>query len=221
MSALFKGLAWIFIILCGAVTILTLAMASSGRAWLSPGILIPIAIICWIVFRKRRKVSVPEVPAVVARPVSVGESLAGVGATIEIRKAGLAITRLGRASLLVHGMKGEKLLPFRSITAVQLKEPGRSMSGYIQFSLVGAIENGRGIWDASKDENTVLFTLEHLPQFLGLRDLVEQQPGAAANPEIAASTSRAQELAILAGLRDAGHLSEEEFSAEKSRILVS
>jgi len=93
------------------------------------------------------------------------------------------------------------------------------MSGYIQFSLLGGIESNRGIWDASKDENTVLFAHEQLTRFLALRNLVEERLSGPQNSE--SRSTRTQDLATLAALRADGHLSEEEFAAEKAKLLAS
>lgn len=217
-SGLFKGVFGI-VILLGALLVAASWAATGGMSW---GILIPLALIGWIVLKPRKKAVDKDIPpATTIRPAKIGDRLEGVGAEIEVRAAGLAITRKGTSSFLIHGMKGEKLLPFKSLTAVQLKEPTRSMSGYIQFSLLGGIESSRGIWDASKDENTVLFTLDQLPAFLGLRSLVEDRLTSADTAHAAPSQSRAQELATLAALRSDGHLTDDEFATEKAKLLAS
>lgn len=155
-----------------------------------------------------------------AVPVVEGSTLNGVGASVEIRRSGILIKRQGKTSFFVHGIKGDKLIPFKSMTAVQLKEPGKAMSGYIQFSVLGGIESTRGIWDASKDENTVLFTLDQLPEFLGLHVLVENRLCTDEKPAASHSQSSGQEIATLAELLAAGHLSPQEFSAQKAKVLA-
>jgi len=217
----FKSIFGIIIAICGILVLVSWAAMDSVGGSMSPGILIPLAIIAWILLRRRKAKEVEPAQAQ-SRPlpaINMGDRLEGVGAMIEVRSAGLAITRQGASSFFIHGLKGEKLLPFKSITAVQVREPTRKMSGYIQFSLLGGIESNRGIWDASKDENTVLFAHEQLTRFLALRNLVEERLSGPQNSE--SRSTRTQDLATLAALRADGHLSEEEFAAEKAKLLAS
>ena len=131
------------IIFLGALLVAVSWAATGG---ISLGILIPLALIAWIIVKPRKQSRDTDYrTASSIRAAKVGDRLEGVGAEIEVRAAGLAIRRTGTSSFFIHGMKGEKLLPFKSITAVQLREPSRSMSGYIQFSFLGSIESSRGI----------------------------------------------------------------------------
>lgn len=144
----------------------------------------------------------------------------GHGAEVELREDGLTIKRFGAGSFLTQGIKGEKRIPYSSLTAVQLKSAGRTMSGYIQFSILGGNESGRGIFDATLDENTVMFTPEQDPDFQQLRDVVEARSSKAKRPQdIAPSRSTADELAKLADLHQRGVLNAEEFAAQKARAL--
>jgi hypothetical protein len=74
---------------------------------------------------------------------------------IEIFEDKLVIQRKGALAFLAHGLSGEKSIPFSSITAVQFKKAGFT-NGYIQLSVAGGVESG--VWDATTDENTVMFT---------------------------------------------------------------
>lgn len=147
------------------------------------------------------------------------------GGTVELLENVLVIRRKGVASFLTQGLKGEKRIPYTSITSVQFKEAGFT-TGYIQFGISGGIESRRGVWDATTDENTVLFTKEAAEQFRKLRDIVEDRIAAARQGHSASnappmSASIAEELTRLADLRDRGVLSDEEFAAQKSRLLGS
>lgn len=64
--------------------------------------------------------------------------------------------RKGFQNYLNQGSKGEKSIPIKSITAIQIKEP-RLTTGYIQFAYSGASESKGGVLDAVKDENTITF----------------------------------------------------------------
>lgn len=145
------------------------------------------------------------------------------GGTVELLDNVLIIRRKGVTSFLTQGLKGEKRVPYSSITSVQFKEAGFT-TGYIQFGIAGGIESRRGVWDATTDENTVLFTKEASAEFRRLRDLVEERAQSSRNgPNIATPTlaqgSVAEELSRLADLRDRGALTDEEFAEQKSRLL--
>jgi uncharacterized protein DUF4429/putative oligomerization/nucleic acid binding protein len=133
------------------------------------------------------------------------------------RKGGLARMSVG---------KGEKRIPIGSITAVQWKEPGPMVNGYMRFTVMGGVEQrsrfGKQTTDAAKDENAVVVTRKHKDEFLALRDAVEQAiaaraQGAPSSP--APPSSTADELKKLAELHDAGVLSDEEFAQQKAKLL--
>src|ERR1700761_4798262 len=71
----------------------------------------------------------------------------------------IVVRRRGILGFLTNGMKGDKTIPYSSITAVQYKKAGLLLNGYIQFSIKGGVEDKRGVFAATKDENTVLFRM--------------------------------------------------------------
>lgn len=142
------------------------------------------------------------------------------GGTVEVLDNVLIIRRKGITGFLTQGLKGEKRIPFSSITSVQFKEPGIT-TGYIQFGIMGGMESRGGVFDATTDENTVLFLAKALKEFRQLRDIVDSRIGrpAQATPAPAASSvSFSEELTRLADLRDRGVLTEDEFAEEKARL---
>lgn len=134
------------------------------------------------------------------------------------------IQHAGALSRMTVG-KGAKRIPIHSITAMHLKPAGPIVSGYLQFTMGGAVEKqakfGRQSFDAAGDENSVLFTKAEQPFFERLRDAVERaiaeqrRPAAAAAP----APDPVTQLKGLAELRDAGVLSAEEFETKKAEIL--
>lgn len=143
------------------------------------------------------------------------------GGTVEVTDSAIVIRRRGIGSLLTQGLKGEKRIPFASITSVQFKEPGLT-TGYIQFGVMGGLEGRGGVFNATTDENTVLFTSKALDSFLELREIVEArigQPSQGAAMPQGVNFSLTEELGRLADLRDRGILSEDEFMREKDRLL--
>src|SRR3546814_7305427 len=80
----------------------------------------------------------------------VGQTLKGQTKSITVHDD--AVTIAYRA--LYHGFKGDKRIPLSSITAIQFREPGSWIAGYIQFSIRGGIE-----WTGqiNQDENALQF----------------------------------------------------------------
>jgi hypothetical protein len=114
--------------------------------------------------------------------------------------------------------RGEKTIPFSSISAVQYKKPGMT-AGYIQFSFSGGSESKGGIMDAVKDENSVIFhnTGDNAQKFLELKHYVESRMG----KSVSATPSVLDELEKLALLKDKGILTQEEFEAKKKQLLTA
>lgn len=87
----------------------------------------------------------------------------------------VTITREGLAARATHGA-GEKSIPVRQISAVQFKPVSFATAGFIQFSIPGETSNNKGkgarTFDASRDENSVLFLKKSEAEFTALRDAV-------------------------------------------------
>jgi len=145
----------------------------------------------------------------------------GYGASVAVDSDGLTIRRKGLMSFSLHGLKGEKRIPFASIAAIQFKPANMLTSGYIQFSIVGGNESRGGLMAATKDENSVLFKgKKQNAAFERLRIAVEEGIKRSRTPNApAATTSTADELAKLGDLLDRGLLTREEFDHQKASLL--
>lgn len=143
----------------------------------------------------------------------------GSNGTIILEDGRMRIRRKGVANILTQGLQGEKVIPLQSIRAVQFKEAGRWMAGYIQFSILGAIERPGGILEATKDENAVLFERSQQPDFEKLRAVVEASIGSPTKPSDA-EASVGQELERLASLLDRGLLTRDEFEEMKRQLIA-
>ncbi|WP_432983934.1 DUF4429 domain-containing protein [Dactylosporangium sp. CA-233914] len=143
------------------------------------------------------------------------------GTYVTIRRKGL----LARASV----GKGEKRIPLASVVSVQWKQAGALVNGFIQFETAGVggtrSRSGSQTRDASRDENSVIFTKAQMGAFADLRAAVEEALAARHAPQpvhqSAAPVSVADELAKLAALAQQGILSQQEFEALKARLLGS
>lgn len=138
----------------------------------------------------------------------------------------VTIERTSIRARMTYG-KGNKRIPVSTIQAVQWKPAGAVIPGAITFTLAGGVEKqskfGSQFWDATKDENSVIFYTKQEPGFIEIREAIESaiarrhQPQA---PVAAQQTSVAEEIKQLADLRDQGILTDAEFDAEKAKILA-
>jgi hypothetical protein len=125
--------------------------------------------------------------------------------------------------------KGEKRIPVASIVAVQFKPAGGIVNGFIQFTVPGGNERrssfGSQSTDAAKDENSVMFTKKQMPEFLALREAIEQVIVARATPQAPvhappSAPNIGDQIQQLALLRDQGILTQAEFDAKKADLLA-
>jgi hypothetical protein len=139
---------------------------------------------------------------------------------VELEPTLVRIRRKGVMSFLTQGIKGDKEIFISSITSVQVKEPSYFMNGYIQFGFMGGHESKRGIFDATNDENTVMFNQGQARDFTRLRSNLDRLRQELARPNAPAPTSSPlDELEKLASLRQKGIITDEEFAAKKKQLL--
>lgn len=120
------------------------------------------------------------------------------------------------------GLKGDKEIPIRNITSVQMKEAGMLTNGYIQLSLLGGSESRGGLMDAPTDENSVVFNKKQMDQFVAFKQKLDSLMTAAhAAPAVTVQSaiSPAEEIGKLAALRDQGILTQQEFDEKKRQLL--
>jgi hypothetical protein len=149
----------------------------------------------------------------------------GQNGTVVLQDKALVIRRGVKGFLLGGGMlRGDKTIPFSSIVAVQLKRAG-AVQGYIQFTLLGGPEAKRGWSEALNDENTVSFNFwgGNNEKFAELKNIIEGKMHSQTNVVSDNSSSRSfsslDELEKLAGLKDRGIITEEEFQQKKKQLL--
>jgi hypothetical protein len=121
--------------------------------------------------------------------------------------------------------KGNKAIPYKTITGVQFKEPGMT-SGYIQFTVPGGRESKGGVFDAMNDENTIAINgKSQLENFRKIRDIVEEKVhapyviAAPASQSGPSPSSIADELAKLATLKKEGMITDDEYAQLKSNLI--
>lgn len=137
---------------------------------------------------------------------------------IKVTDDSISIIRKGFINLVNQGIKGEKTIPFKNISAVQLKKPGMS-NGYIQFTLLGGNESRGGILAATKDENTVMFTKKNWNEMENLKKYIEKQQSILDNNSKETQISSADEIKKYKELLDEGIINQEEFDFKKKELL--
>lgn len=148
-------------------------------------------------------------------------SMKGVGGVLVTYSDKVTITPTGVLGFLSKGMKGTKTIPFSSITAIQFKRASLLVNGYLQFTIHGGIESRGGVWDATSDENTLVFNDKAQNELANaIKEHVEKGMQQA-KPQSASSerASLSTELEKLANLRAQGILSESEFQAAKMKLI--
>lgn len=138
----------------------------------------------------------------------------------------IVISREGVRGFLSHGHAGHKEIDIRQISAVQFKRNGLATAGYIQFSFLGGTETKQGIRDATRDENSILFGKSREADFVKVKELIDRYRAALLTPSTSApppptvdTPSVADELEKLASLRERGIIDDEEFNAQKRKLL--
>lgn len=145
--------------------------------------------------------------------------LDGVNGQLELYEDKVVISRSGALAKMSYGFfKGDKTIYLNQISGIQLK-PGTSFtSGYIQFTLPGGNEKTCGIFEATKDENSIMFYKRDNETAMRIKDRIEEIK----NSEIhinSGSASVADELKKFKELLDVGVISQEEFTEQKRKLL--
>jgi hypothetical protein len=142
----------------------------------------------------------------------------GVNGSLDLYENKIVIKRGGFLAFMTQGMKGDKEIQISHISAIQLKKAGTFTNGYIQFSFLGGQESQKGIMDATKDENTIMFAKATQSQFIKIKEEIEKRL-VAGKPSRAVQASGLDELEKLAELKSKGIITEQEFQAKKKQIL--
>lgn len=149
----------------------------------------------------------------------------GQSGTLAFDGTFVTISRTGLARMTVG--KGDKRIPIASVSGVDWKPAGMLVNGYIQITMPGGIERrsraGSRTFDAAKDENSVVFTKGQQAQFEQVRQAIEQAIAQRMAPQPVvvqpAQASVADELAKLGALVQQGLLTQQEYEAQKARLL--
>jgi len=146
--------------------------------------------------------------------------LKGVGGQLAVKKDSVVISRKGASGFLIHGFAGDKTIPVFNIQAVQYKAAGSLTNGYIQFTVMGGKESTGGLFAATTDENTIVFTSTQNGIAMKIKMYIEKCIIQRNQPQsVQTQASGADELLKFKQLLDAGIITQEEFNAKKKQIL--
>ncbi|MCP1124548.1 SHOCT domain-containing protein [Bacillus sp. 3103sda1] len=144
----------------------------------------------------------------------------GVNGQLQVIGNKIVIKRKGMLAKMTQGLKGDKEILIKQLSSIQFKPASTFTNGYIQFAFSGGKENKGGLFDATKDENTIMFNKKQQSNFDKLKSLIEQKMDEFHSPTPAhAPVDVADQIKKLADLRDSGILSNEEFDAKKKQLL--
>lgn len=76
-------------------------------------------------------------------------------------------------NVMLQGLDGEKSIVLSQVTAYQLKAPGKT-TGYLQIVYPGSQDTKGGVFDAVKDENTIIFLDDDIPKIVEIKNILEQ-----------------------------------------------
>lgn len=105
--------------------------------------------------------------------------------------------------------------------SVQFKKGNMLTNGFIQFGILGGREGRGGVFNATRDENTVMIKQSTNGEAHQIKDYIE---GIIINRSknqgtVVQQVSPAEELKKFKELLDMGAISQEEFDAKKKQIL--
>lgn len=148
-------------------------------------------------------------------PIKGGKSI------VTIYKDTLNISRPGMMAKMAMGFKGNKIIPIKNITSVQLKHSGFAR-GYIQFTIAGESAKNVGIINGQLDENIIYFDGKKYNKNADeIKNYIEKYNSDNTNQNIIIKEDKYDKLAKIKKLLDDSVITQEEFENEKNKILNS
>lgn len=143
--------------------------------------------------------------------------LPGINGQIELYDDKIIIKRKGVLSKITQGFtKGDKKIYLNQITGIDLKLGGNMINGYMQFTIPGGNEKDKGAFQATQDENSVMFKKAYNDIAHELKEKIEKLQQQSKNGN---KLSGADEIRKYKALLDDGIITEEEFNKIKKELL--
>lgn len=99
----------------------------------------------------------------------------GINGKLVLGKGYVEIVRNGFMAFATQGIKGNKKIAIKQISAIQFKPAGLMFNGYIQFSFIGGKEAKGGIFQGTMDENTIMFRKKTQLDFEKIKEKIEKK----------------------------------------------
>ncbi len=99
----------------------------------------------------------------------------GINGSLIVNDKFIEIVRKGFMAFATQGLKGNKRIAIKQISAVQFKHCGIFTNGFIQFSFIGGQETKSALVGATHDENTIMFRKKQQPNFEKIRNFIEEK----------------------------------------------
>jgi hypothetical protein len=117
---------------------------------------------------------------------------------------------------MFYGFLGTKRVPVSNITAINWKDPGDWTVGFLEISIFGERAPPPHASPNVQNQNRLSFERSEAGKFAELRDWIQEHMGKLQRQ----SSSVADELSKLAGLLKDGLLTQDEFDAQKAKLLA-
>ena len=146
--------------------------------------------------------------------------LDGIGSRLFVYDNKVVLERHGLIGSSLTRFSGAKTIPIKSIQSVELKEGSSVLNGYLRFGYAGSVERRGGVYNATDDENAVVFKKSSNSTAHQIKEFIE---GIIYNSDngttIVNQLSSADEILKLKNLLDDGVISQEEFEQKKKDLL--
>lgn len=148
-------------------------------------------------------------------------SAKGHNGSLEVYENRIIIKRKGVLAFMTQGLKGDKEIYIKNISSIQIKKANFLTNGYIQFSFLGGKEAKGSLFEATSDENTIMFTNNQQGDFERAKVKIEEILNniSEKNSNQIKNISISDEIEKLSMLKDKGILTEDEFSKKKKELL--
>lgn len=144
----------------------------------------------------------------------------GINGQVELSDNNVVIKRKGFMAVMSKGFTGDKTIPIKAITAIQVKPASLlSGNGFIKFCYGGSDERRGNLAQAAKDDNAVIFGRKSNKDFEELKSRIEKLIYEPKDNPQSNNISIADEIEKLSRLKNEGIITSEQFEKKKNDLL--
>lgn len=133
----------------------------------------------------------------------------------------ITISRKGILNLMTVGLSGEKTIRIKQITSLQLKMGTNLTNGYLQIGLIGDSSHSQGLFNATQDENTIMFTKKYNNEMRELHDYIDNYDNSSDDIIRSTEISLSDKIKELKELSELGIITDDEFNEKRQELLDS